>query len=131
MSTTASGTETSTRPAVDRRVLIAHVVTLAVAGVAILWYARHQWFVTDEWDPIARRAVFGHARLGLLDPHNEHWSTIAIVVYRVQVALFGLRTYFPVMAVFTALHLVAAHLIWRVMLRVRVDALVATALVAV
>lgn len=109
-------------------VLRLHLASIFVAGIAILWFARDQWFVTDEWDPIVRRSVFGSAPLGLLDPHNEHWSTVGILIYRAQTSLFGVRTYFPVMLVFVVVHLLAAHLLWRLMRRLGVDEAVAAVL---
>lgn len=111
-----------------RGVLCLHLGSIVAAGLAILWFARDQWFVTDEWDPIVRRSVLGDAPLGLLDPHNEHWSSLGILVYRAQVGLFGVRTYLPVMLVFVVVHVVAAHLLWRLMRRLGVDEAVAGAL---
>ncbi len=111
-----------------RAELWTHLSSLAMAGVAILWFARDQWFVTDEWDPIVRRSVFGSASLDLLDPHNEHWSTVGILVYRAQLGLFGLRTYVPVMVVFVLVHLLAAHLLWRLMRRLGAADVIAVAL---
>jgi hypothetical protein len=115
----------------DRMLLWVHLATLAVAGIVLLWFGRNQWFAADEWDPIARRAIFGGGDLGLLAPHNEHWSTFGILLYRAHLAIFGLRTYFPLMAVFVGSHLLVAHLLWRVMRRAGADTVVATALAAV
>ncbi len=112
-----------------RRAHALHVLSLGVAAVVLFYCLRNQWFFGDEWDPIARRAVFGPADLGLLEPHNEHWSTLATVVYRAQLSLFGLRTYWPVALLFIACQLGTAHLLWRVMCRAQVAPMVATALV--
>ncbi len=115
----------------DRAMFWIHLATLVLAGVVLLWFGRNQWFGSDEWDPIARRAVFGGGELGLLAPHNEHWSTFGVLLYRAHLAIFGLRSYFPLMVVFVGSHLLVAHLLWRVMRRAGADTIVATALAAV
>ena len=71
-----------------------------------------------------------HPMYGLLHPHNEHWSTLPILVYRGLVNLVGVRTYVPFLAVLVALHLALAHLLWRSCLRVGASMMVATALTA-
>lgn len=118
-------------PARERMLLWVHLATLAIAGVLLLWFGRNQWFGSDEWDAIARRSVFGGGELGLLAPHNEHWSTFGILLYRAHLAIFGLRSYLPLMVVFVGMHLLAAHLLWRVMRRAGSDTLVATVLVTI
>jgi hypothetical protein len=84
------------------------------------------WFFKDEWEFFARR-VGDDPPLGLWAPHNEHWSTIPILVYRVLFDLVGLRTYTPYMAVLIAMHLAVAHVLWRVCLRVGAGPAAATA----
>ncbi len=103
-----------------------HWVTLAAAAVFLLWVNRHQWFDIDEWAWVADRGVVGSPVLGLLEPHNEHWSTMPIAVWRGLFTVFGVRTYTPYLVVLIGAHLVTAHLLWRLLLRVRVDAYVAT-----
>jgi hypothetical protein len=107
-----------------------HLATLIIAGVALLWWYRNQWFFGDEWSPILQRQLLGPAEKSLLDPHNEHWSTVAMVVYRVHLAIFGLTTYFPLAVLAVAVHLATAHALWRTCLRVGANAWVATGLVA-
>jgi len=128
---TTVATPTPTTPNRERTLLVVHLATLAIAGVLLVWFGRNQWFGSDEWDAIARRSVFGGGELGLLAPHNEHWSTFGVLLYRAHLAIFGLRTYLPLMVAFVGVHLVAAHLLWRVMRRAGSDTLVATALVAI
>lgn len=118
-------------PTQERTLFWVHLATLAIAGALLVWFGRNQWFGSDEWDAIARRSVFGGGELGLLAPHNEHWSTFGIFLYRAHLAVFGLRTYLPLMIVFVGVHLLAAHLLWRVMRRAGSDTLVATVLVTI
>ena len=105
-----------------------HAATLVVGAVVYAVLARGQWFFGDEWDAIALRKVFGASQKNLLQPHNEHWSTLAVVVYRAHLALFGLRTYLPLMVLFVAVCVLTAHLLWRFCLRVGVDPYVAAVL---
>lgn len=116
---------------VRQRAVILHGISLAIALPLLLWIDRHQWFSGDEWDFLVRRGVFGHRDLGLLEPHNEHWATFPVLIYRALFSVFGARTYLPYLLVLVAAHLLIAHLLWRLMLRYGVDWLVATGAAAV
>lgn len=113
-----------------RNALIAHLLTLLATLLVLLYYGSHQWFFADEWEFITRNLP-GQGRLGLFVPHNEHWSTIPILVYRGLFALVGLHTYLPYVIVLILLHLTAAHLIWRLALRAGATPWIATAVGAV
>jgi hypothetical protein len=103
---------------------------VVVAAVPIyLWSGRHQWFFFDEWDFLAaRRATDLH---DLLRPHNEHWQTLPILVYRALWRLVGLRRYWPYQILTIGLHLTAASLLRTLMRRARVDPWIATAAASV
>jgi hypothetical protein len=93
----------------------------------VLWLVlgRFQWFYFDEWDFLAARKA---GDLGdLFRPHNEHWSTIPILSYRVLYSFVGLRSYLPYQFVVVALHVTAAWLLWLIMRRARVQPWLATA----
>lgn len=106
-----------------------HWATLAVAAVLLPWFNRNQWFFGDEWEFFANRmSGFGNS---LFAPHNEHWSTLPIAIYRVLYGAFGLRTYLPYVLVLVAFHLATTHLVWRIMNRSGVAPLLSTALAAV
>jgi hypothetical protein len=79
---------------------------LAVATFAgLLILGRHLTFWQDEW------AFIGADPTGLasyLEPHNEHWSTVPLILYRGVLAVVGLHTYLPYLAVLALLHVVAA-----------------------
>ena len=98
--------------------------------MVLVWVDRGLWFYRDEWDMIARTttALTLH---NLFFPHNVHWSTGEVLEYRALVAVFGLRTYVPFLLVLFAVQLTLAHLLWRLMLRIGVNAWIATALAAV
>jgi hypothetical protein len=106
-----------------------HWATLLGAFVLLLWLNRHHWFVTDEWNALVDRRLIGDAtHLGIWDPHNEHWSTIPVLVYRALFNIFGTRTYLPYLVVLLLVHLTVVHLLWRVMLRVGVEPFLAATL---
>lgn len=110
-----------------RRLTAVHWASLAVAGVFLLWAARDQWFDSDEWDFLANRRLIGSStHTGIWDPHNRHWTTLGVLFYRLLYSVFGVRTYVPYLVVLIVVHLAVAHLLWRMMLRFRVDPLFAT-----
>jgi hypothetical protein len=112
----------------NRSVRLAGLAFVAVLGVALvlfLVFGHSQWFFLDDWDFLANRDA---RDLGdLLRPHNEHWSTLPILVYRALWRLFGLRTYVPYQLIAILLHLTAAALLRRVMRRAGVGPWIATA----
>jgi len=109
-------------------VIVVHVVTLVAGLVILLWENRHFWFFGDDWEFLVKRGLH-HPTLSIWQPHNEHWSTLPILVYRLLFTLFGLQ-YFPYIFVAVAAHLVLAHLLWRTCLREGVDGWVATTFAA-
>jgi hypothetical protein len=114
----------------DRLVIRLHHLSLPVAFVGLLWYTRRQYFTGDDWEFI-HRLIPGVGNLGMFAPHNEHWSTLPLVAYRVLFAVVGVRSYIPYMGVLLALHVLSAHLLWRIMVKAGADLRVATALTAV
>jgi hypothetical protein len=77
----------------DQLALIAFAEASAAAFVLYLVLGRDHWFFLDDWDFIVNRHV---GSLGeLFRPHNEHWSTLPIIVYRGLYQVFGTRTYLP------------------------------------
>ena len=78
------------------------LVALVVGLPLLLWLGRGMTFFSDEWAFIETRALGDPATW--LPPHNEHWSTLPVIVYRLLVETIGLRTYVPYLAVVVALH---------------------------
>jgi hypothetical protein len=108
-----------------RLALLAFALVAVVAFGLFLGFGQRQWFFVDEWDFLADRDA---SNLGdLLRPHNEHWSTLSILLYRALYGLFGLRTYVPYQLVSILLHLTAALLLWFIMRRAGVRPWIATA----
>jgi hypothetical protein len=112
----------------NRSAQVARLTFVAVLGVALvlfLIFGHSQWFFLDDWDFLANREARDVG--DLLRPHNEHWSTLPILVYRALWPLFGLRTYVPYQLIAILLHLTAAVLLRRVMRRAGVGPWIATA----
>ena len=102
---------------------LAFAAVIVAALVLYVVFGRSQWFFLDDWDFLANRTL---SPSDLLRPHNEHWSTLPILAYRVLWHVFGIRTYFPYQLIAILLHLTAATLLWIVMRRAEVSSWVAT-----
>ncbi|MDP8928878.1 MAG: hypothetical protein M3O70_09960 [Actinomycetota bacterium] len=109
----------------ERAALALHLISLAAGLVALVVLSRNQWFVSDEWDFLADRPLSDLRALFI--PHNEHWSTLPIVVYRLLYATVGLHSYLPYLVVGFLVHLGSAHLLWNLQRRAGADAWIATA----
>ncbi len=60
-------------------------------------------FNSDEWDFISRDP---NALASWFAPHNQHWSTLPYLGYRLLLASVGLRTYVPYLVVLLMIHAV-------------------------
>ena len=118
------GTRSVTRTASARWVSTAVFVAAMVVAVPLYLVRARQWFFLDDWDFLANRRLTSVRDLFL--PHNEHWMTVPVIVYRVLWSVVGLR-YAPYELVVIALHLVVAVLLRKIMLRSGVDPWIATA----
>jgi hypothetical protein len=78
-------------------------IALALGAFAVLsWLGLGLTFFSDEWAFIEGRSLADPATWWA--PHNEHWSTIPVIIYRAIMELAGLRTYVPYLAVVHVLH---------------------------
>jgi hypothetical protein len=109
----------------SRLAFFVFVAVLAIALPLFLYYGRHRWFFYDEWDFLVVRD--GASPGDLLRPHNAHWSTVPILVYRMLWRVVGLHSYVPYQLVLVLLHLTAAVLLRVVMRRAGVHPWIATA----
>lgn len=107
-----------------------HLGSLAVALGWLVFTARNIWFGTDDFDFLFRRGLHWPVA-SIWAPHNEHWSTIPILIYRASYSSWGLQTALPYTAVNIVAHVLVAHLLWRVMRSAGVEPLVNAALVCV
>jgi hypothetical protein len=104
-----------------------HFLTLVAGLVFLLHLDRKLWFFGDDWDFLINRGLH-HPVLSIWQPHNEHWSTLPILLWRLLFSTVGL-TYGPYLWAALACHVILAHLIWRVCLRAGVHPWIATLMV--
>ena len=118
-----SGTRAERHTPSARSVSDAIFVSAIVVAVPLIFVRGKHSFFLDDWDFLADRSLTSADDLFL--PHNEHWSTLPIIVYRVLWSLVGLR-YWPYQLVLIVLHLSAAFLLRKIMLRSGIDVWIAT-----
>lgn len=108
----------------------AHLVTLVVLGAVLVVAQRGQWFFGDEWAFLQGRSLGQETVTTLLRPHNEHWSTLPVLVYQALTSRYGLHDYWPYISVLLAVHLLLVHLLWNVLRRCGVSPTLAVGLPA-
>lgn len=96
----------------------------ALSSVVVLRLGLGLTFFSDEWAFIESRSLWDPTTWWA--PHNEHWSTIPVIVYGALLELVGLRSYLPYLVVVYGLHVVACAGLF-VLVRRRVGALLALA----
>ena len=99
----------------DRNATRAFGGLAVAAAMAILWFGRGLTFFSDEWAFIENRSLGDIA--GWFEPHNEHWSTLPVVAYRLLVETVGLGSYLPYQLVVVALHVLVCWLVLRLVRR--------------
>jgi hypothetical protein len=110
-------------PSTARAALVTFLAVDALAVGLLLWWGRQRWFLFDEWSFLAERDVSVD---GLLRPHNGHWSTVPIAVYRAVWEVAGLRSYLAYQVPVVTAHAAVAALLRVVMRRAGVGPWVAT-----
>ena len=112
------------RPPSDRWATGAFVAVVVVALPFYLAARRNVWFHNDDWDYLATRSA--GSLQDLFRPHNEHWQTLPILVYRGMWHLFGLDHYQLYVLPVVVLHLTAGVLLWIMIRRAGVRPWIAT-----
>jgi hypothetical protein len=95
------------------------LVVLAGALVFFWWVGRVQWFFLDEWDYLVTRD--GGSVHDLFTSHNEHWTTVPIVLFRLLWNVFGLHTYLPYQSLTLLGHVAVAALVYLLIRRSAVN----------
>lgn len=85
---------------------VAMAAAAAAAGCLLVWLGLGLTFFWDEWEFIASRSL-GDPMTWFV-PHNEHWSTVPVLLYRSLVETVGLGSYVPYQALLVGIHLVVA-----------------------
>jgi hypothetical protein len=119
-------------PPAPRVAAYTHVATLVGAFGFWLWLDRGLWFFGDEWDFLVQRGM-GNGPTNpssIWFPHNEHWSTLPIVLWRVLFSIFHLGSYWPYLVPLLLAQVAVMHLVWRLCRGAGADPWVSTAAVA-
>ncbi len=85
---------------------VAMAAAAAATGCLLIWLGLGLTFFWDEWEFIASRSL-GDPMTWFV-PHNEHWSTVPVLLYRSLVETVGLGSYVPYHALLVGIHLVVA-----------------------
>lgn len=86
------------------------IAAAALTAPLLLWLGAGLTFFSDEWALIESRSLGDPTTW--FTPHNEHWYTIPILVYRALVETVGLGSYLPYLAVLIGLHILVATLVY-------------------
>lgn len=108
-----------------------HFASLVGAFAFWAWLDRGLWFFGDEWDFLITRGLrYGPTNpQSIWFPHNEHWSTLPVLLWRGLFSVFHLSSYWPYIVPVLLAQVGVMHLTWRLCRRAGVDVWVATAVV--
>ena len=95
---------------IDRHAVALFALMTTASAVFIAWLGSGLTYFSDEWAFIEGRSLVDPATW--FPPHNEHWSTLPVIVYRLLVETVGLRSYLPYLAIVLALHVACAALVF-------------------
>src|SRR3954454_19478828 len=98
--------------AIPRTRLVVGAFAFLALLTFVLLYAKgtDMTFYFDEWDFVLRRH---QTTVGVfLEPHNEHFSLVPVIVYKILFATAGLDDYAPYRIVALLLHLTIAALVF-------------------
>jgi hypothetical protein len=92
-------------------------VIVALAGLAsvglLVYTARKFDFYYDEWDWVDRAAHWTPSDYFV--PHNEHWSTVPMLVYKVLLSTVGMRSHLPFVAAMAVTHALGGMVLFAVL----------------
>ena len=103
-------------------------VAALTAFLTLLWLGRGLTFFADEWAVMADRTI---SLDSFIQPFNEHWLGVTIVIYRLMLQTFGLGTYMPYLALLAALHVIVVLEVYGVARRSTAAPLAALAAVVI
>ena len=109
--------------------LAALSLELLVAGTYLVATHRRLWFFGDDWDFFLNRGIRSDPVHALFDAHNEHWSTLPVIVFRILFAWFGVAHYLPYAVVVVTAHLGVCIVLWVLLRRVAVNPWLAVGLI--
>jgi hypothetical protein len=90
---------------------------IVAAAVYLVVLVKPLWFYFDDWSFLLRRSLTHDTVHSLFAPHNEHWSTLPVIAWRVLYSVFGLRHYLPFGLMPVTAHLLAAVVLYLLLRR--------------
>jgi hypothetical protein len=87
----------------------------SVTFIGLVYLTSYKNFFYDEWDFVT--AFRPSQSTSILFPHNEHWSTIPILIWKVLFVVFGLRSHWPYEAAALAAHVACVVLLFTLIRR--------------
>jgi hypothetical protein len=124
-----AGQDKAPRPRADRIALALHLASLVGAFVVLAYIDRRMWFRVDDFDFLTERGLHG-ATLSIWFPHDVHWTTLPLLLWRAIFVFAKMRTARPYLFALYATHLALAHVLWRLMRSTGTGPYVATSLAA-
>lgn len=109
---------TAFRPGREHVPALALAVVMLAYGAWLLWLSRGMYFWSDDYEFLLERGTIDGRNNGLFEPHNGHWSTMIVLIYRAGFAMFGMTTYTPFVLVTILIHLGIASLLYTLVARV-------------
>ncbi len=109
--------------------LALHLASLVVAFIVLVYVDRQMWFRADDFDFLTERGLHG-ATLSIWFPHDVHWTTLPLLLWRAIFVFAKMRTARPYLIALYATHLALAHVLWRVMRSTGTGPYIASALAA-
>jgi len=112
----------------DQLARLAHWASLVATLALLLAMSRRQWFVQDDW-VFADNSTQGGVD-GLFESYDVHWVTATLAIFKATFEIFAFKSYLPYVVPPLLFHVVAGHLLWRLMRQTGAQAWVATSLAA-
>ena len=100
--------------------LITLAMGLAIQVAYAAYLADRLWFFGDDWAFLLRRGVIGEHEFSIWFPHNEHWSTVPVLIFRLMFAIFGLEAYLPYALLPISAHVAIWVLVYLLLRRIEV-----------
>lgn len=91
------------------------IVVSLVFYAALLSITSYMNFFYDEWDFVSYYRPKQSTSIWLA--HNEHWSTFPILVWKLLLLMFGLRSHIPFEAALLAFHVLSVFLLFALVRR--------------
>jgi hypothetical protein len=93
--------------------ILAGISVLVIACIAYI--TRYLSFFYDEWDFVSWFRPSQPTSIWI--PHNEHWSTLPILAWKVLFRVFGIRSHVPYEVATLAVHLACVLLLFQLVRR--------------